>query len=55
MYMNIKKLLGRLWINRFVIWKLACKITGSIFTLWGFVSLFEPLNDVFQDDASFCM
>lgn len=53
MYMNIKKLLGRLWINRFVIWKLACKITGSIFTLWGFVSLFEPLNDVFQDDASF--
>lgn len=51
--MNIKKSLGRLWINKSAIWKLACKITGSIFTLWGLVSLFEPLNGVFQNDASF--
>lgn len=51
--MNIKKSLDRFWINKSAIWKLACKITGSIFTIWGLVSLFEPLNGVFQDDASF--
>ena len=49
----IKSFFRRLWINKTAIWKLACKITGSIFTLWGLVSLFEPLNGVFQDDASF--
>lgn len=51
--MNFKKSLSRLWINKSSIWKLACKITGSLFTLWGLVSLFEPLNGTFQDDASF--
>lgn len=51
--MSIKKKLSRLWINKYTIWKLTCKITGSLFTLWGLVSLFEPLDGFFQDDASF--
>lgn len=50
--MNIKKSLDRLWINHSSIGKLACKITGCVFTLWGFISLFEPLNGVFKDDVS---
>lgn len=51
--MNIKKSFGRLWINKSAIWKLACKITGGVFTLWGLISIFEPLNGIFQDDVSF--
>ena len=55
--MNNKKstnsIFSRLWINKSAIFKLACTYTGVVFTLWGFVSLFEPLNGVFQDDASF--
>ena len=42
-----------MWINKSAIFKLACTYTGVVFTFWGFVSLFEPLNGVFQDDASF--
>ena len=49
----LKSLCRRLWINKSAIWELSCKVTGSIFTIWGLVSLFEPLNGVFQDDASF--
>lgn len=55
--MSIKKSIhiffSRLWINKSAIFKLACTYTGVVFTFWGFVSLFEPLNGVFQDDASF--
>ena len=55
--MSIKKSINiffsRLWINKSAIFKLACTYTGVVFTFWGFVSLFEPLNGVFQDDASF--
>lgn len=55
--MSIKKsiniIFSRLWINKSAIFKLACTYTGVVFTFWGFVSLFEPLNGVFQDDASF--
>ena len=51
--MNVKKSIGRLEINKSAIWKLASNITGSIFTLWGLVSLFEPLNGIFQDGTSF--
>lgn len=55
--MSIKKSIhiffSRLWINKSAIFKLACTYTGVVFTFWGFVSIFEPLNGVFQDDASF--
>ena len=51
--MNIKKSFGRLWINKSAIWKLSYKITGGVFTLWGLISIFEPLNGFFQDDVSF--
>ena len=51
--MKIKKFLYRLWINRFGIIKLSCNITGGIFAFWGLISLFEPLNGIFQDDNSF--
>lgn len=51
--MNIKKSFGRLWINKSAIWKLSYKITGGVFTLWGLISIFEPLNGFFQEDVSF--
>lgn len=51
--MNIKKTLGRLWINQSAILELACKYTGIIFTLWGIISLFDPLDEVLQDNVSF--
>ena len=50
---SINSFFSRLWINKSAIFKLACTYTGVVFTFWGFVSLFEPLNGVFQDDASF--
>lgn len=48
----IKSVYNRLLINRSAIWKLACTITGSIFTLWGFISLFNPLENIFQNDTT---
>lgn len=48
----IKSVYKRLLINRSAIWKLACTITGSIFTLWGFISLFNPLENIFQNDTT---
>jgi hypothetical protein len=50
---SINSFFSRLWINKSAIFKLACTYTCVVFTFWGFVSLFEPLNGVFQDDASF--
>ncbi len=50
---SINSFFSRLWINKSAIFKLACTYTGVAFTFWGFVSLFEPLNGVFKDDASF--
>ncbi|MBR3022514.1 MAG: hypothetical protein IKH59_09155 [Bacteroidaceae bacterium] len=57
--MSIKKAINcffsRLWINKSAIFKLACTYTGVVFTLWGFVSLFNPLDSILPNDiTSFC-
>ena len=55
--MDIKKVinsfLNRLWINKSAIFKLACTYTGSFFTLWGFVSLFNPLDSILPNNITF--
>ena len=48
--MIIKCFLRRLRLNKSAIWKSACTITGFALTIWGFVSLFDPLNNVFPND-----
>lgn len=42
-----------MWINKSAIVKLSCTYTGIIFTLWGFVSLFNPLEDLLAEDVTF--
>lgn len=49
---RINSIIKRLWINKSAIWKSACAITGVVFTIWGFVSLFDPLDGVFDEGNS---
>lgn len=57
--MSIKKafssFFSRLCINKSAIFKLACTYTSVVFTLLGFVSLFNPLDSILPNDfTSFC-
>ena len=47
--------ISRLWINKSSILKLACTYTGVFFTLWGFISLFNPLDGFLPNETTtFC-
>lgn len=46
---SINSFFSRLWINKSAIFKLACTYTGVVFTFWGFVSLFNPLDTPVRD------
>ena len=50
---SINSFFSRLWINKSAIFKLACTYTGVVFTFWGFVSLFNPLDGILPNDISF--
>lgn len=50
---SINVFFSRLWINKSAIFKLACTYTGVVFSLWGFVSLFNPLDGILPNDISF--
>lgn len=50
---DIKKWVSRFWLNRSYILSQACKYTGSVFTLWGLISIFNPLDDCFVDELTF--
>lgn len=45
---------NRLWINKSAILLEACTYTGFIFTVWGFISLFNPLEKVFLSETILC-
>lgn len=46
-------LFKRLWLNKSVINKEACKYVGFTYTLWAFASLFNPLDCVFDATTTF--
>ena len=50
--MHMKQLFIRIKLNRSAIIKSTLAAVGSLYTIWGFVSLFEPLNGLFCDDTS---
>ena len=50
---RFKRFCSRLWINKSAIGKLACVITGSAFTVWGFISIFNPLDNTPLNDITF--
>lgn len=51
----MKKLINiikRIWLNRSAIYKRTCASVGIAFTLWGFVSLFSPLDGIFDESTT---
>lgn len=48
----MKKWVSRFWLNRSYILSQACKYTGSVFTLWGLISIFNPLDGCLSDDIT---
>ena len=52
--MNImKKLATRFWLNKSYILSQACKYTGIVFTVWGLISIFNPLDNWFSNEVTF--
>ena len=48
--MNIIK---RIWLNKSAIYRKTCFYVGIAFSLWGFVSLFSPLDGILDSSATF--
>ena len=49
----MKELAARLWLNKSYILTQACKYTGTAFTLWGLVSIFNPLDNCLSNEITF--
>lgn len=49
----MKKVATRFWLNRSYILSQACKYTGTLFTVWGLISIFNPLDDCLSNEVTF--
>lgn len=45
-------LINRIWLNKSAICNRTCTYVGITFTLWGFVSLFSPLDGIFDESTT---
>lgn len=49
---KLKSMIKRIWLNKSSIYRKACAYVGIAFTLWGFVSLFSPLDGILDSSAT---
>ena len=49
---KVKYIFKRIWLNKSIITKQTCTYVSIVFTLWGFVSLFSPLEGLFPPTMS---
>lgn len=49
---KLKNIVKRIWLNKSAIYRKACAYVGIAFTLWGFVSLFSPLDGILNPSAT---
>lgn len=52
---SIKSYYFRIKLNKSAITKATLTIVGSVYTIWGFVSLFEPLEGLFSENTTIWM
>lgn len=52
LYKSIKDFCIRLWLNKGAIGKGTLSIVGTLYTIWGFISLFEPLDGLFGSSVT---
>ena len=48
----MKKLATRFWLNKSYILSQACKYTGIVFTVWGLISILNPLDDCLSNEVT---